>query len=153
MHYTRRPEMARAIRISSLFLILNRFAVLALLAGVGYAWHERSEQSYWVTLTAGLVCIFTWIVCAFWSARCRCQLCMAPLLSRAKCNEHYNAKKLFGSYRTRLAAAALIIGRFRCYFCGEEFSLEQPPEKPDQRPVKDRHVTTIRQSGSLPKKH
>ena len=152
MHYTRRPGMARAIRISSLFLILNRFAVLALLAGIGYAWYERSEQSYWITLTTGLVCIFTWIVCAFWSARCPCQLCMAPLLSRAKCNEHHNAKKSFGSYRTRLALAALVISRFRCYFCGEEFTLEQPPPKPDQGPVKDRYVTTIRRSGSLPKK-
>ena len=153
MHHTRRPGMAFAIRISSLFLILNRLAVLSLLGAVGYAWYERSEESTWIIVITVSVSILTWGICAFWSSRCRCQLCMAPLLSRAKCNEHHSAKKLFGSYRTHLAAAVLIISRFRCYFCGEEFSLEQPPEKPDSGPVKDRHITTIRRGGSLPKKH
>ena len=152
MHHIKRPGMARAIKISSLFLILNRFAVLALLGAIPYAWLERTEQSYWNILIIFLASISIWIICAFWSARCRCQLCMAPLLSRAKCNEHHSAKKLFGSYRTRLAAAALIIGRFRCYFCGEDFTLEPPPEKPDLGPIKDRHITTIRRGGSLPKK-
>ncbi|MDA7881105.1 hypothetical protein N9A94_02245 [Akkermansiaceae bacterium] len=153
MHNTRRPGMAFAIRISSIFLIINRLAILSLIGSIGFAWYEHSTPAYWSVLISFLVSLFSWIFFAFWSARCRCQLCMAPLLSRAKCNEHSLAKKLFGSYRLRLAVAALVISRFRCYFCGEEFTLEPPPDKPDIGPVKDRHITTIRRSGSLPKKH
>lgn len=152
MHYTRRPGMAFAIRISSLFLVLNRLAVLAWIGTIAFAWYELSEESYWYLLITSLVSMFTWVFHAFWAARCRCQLCMAPIFSKAKCNEHHSAKKLFGSYRTRLAVAVLFVSRFRCYFCGEEFTLDLPPAKPDTGPVKDRHVTTIRRSGPLPPK-
>ena len=145
--------MAFAIRISSLFLILNRFAVLAFIGSSAFAWYELSDESYWYLVITSVMSVFTWVIYAFWASRCRCQLCMAPIFSKAKCNEHHSAQKLFGSYRTRLAAAALFIRRFRCYFCGEEFTLDLPPTKPDSGPVKDRHVTTIRRSGSLPKKH
>jgi len=152
MHFTRRPGMVRAIRISSLFLLLNRLAILSLIGAVGFTWYDPTEQAYWSILITTLIAILTWIIFAFWSVRCRCQLCMAPLLSRAKCNEHHSAKRLLGSYRNRFAVSALIVSRFRCYFCGEDFSLAPPPEKPDPGPVKDRHITTVRRGGSLPRK-
>ena len=153
MHHTRRPGMALAIRISSFFVIFSRLAFFSFLISLAYSWYERSELSYWIILATFLTSLFTCILFAFWSSRCLCQLCLAKLLSRAKCNENHNAKKLFGSYRARLALSALTLGRFRCYFCGEEFSLDLPPEKPNTGPVKNRPVTTIRRSGSLPRKH
>lgn len=152
MHHTRRPGMAVAIRISSLFFLLNRLALLLFFISVGYAWYERSDLSYWILLGTFLASLLTWIIFALWSSRCLCQLCLAKILSRAKCSENHNAKKLFGSYRLRLALSALTLGRFRCYFCGEEFTLELPPPKEDLGPTKNRNVTTIRRSGSLPKK-
>lgn len=48
-----------------------------------------------------------------------CPLCRnQPLISKG-CQKHRKARRLFGSYRYRVAGAVLLTGSFRCPYCGE----------------------------------
>lgn len=49
----------------------------------------------------------------------RCPLCLTKPLIRTGCQKHWRAKRLFGSYRLRVALGAACLRHFRCPYCGE----------------------------------
>lgn len=58
------------------------------------------------------------------SLRAKCPLCMVPSLSHCGCSKNRNARKLFGSYRLRVATTILFRNYFRCPYCGEPSVME-----------------------------
>ncbi|MEM1082854.1 MAG: hypothetical protein AAGI48_01935 [Verrucomicrobiota bacterium] len=49
----------------------------------------------------------------------RCPLCHGPVLGRRSCVHSQKARKMFGSYRLGVASRVLLVGHFRCPYCGE----------------------------------
>jgi hypothetical protein len=58
------------------------------------------------------------------SQRTKCPLCMVPILGNPSCVKHRRARKLFGSYRFRVALSALFAGYVACPYCQEMTSME-----------------------------
>jgi len=56
-----------------------------------------------------------WLV----AGRVRCPLCIGHPLSHRACATHRETRRLFGSYRLRVAMAVIFKGRFRCPYCAE----------------------------------
>ncbi|MGB0991076.1 MAG: hypothetical protein ACPG32_01240 [Akkermansiaceae bacterium] len=50
-----------------------------------------------------------------------CPMCRSQLMSAQRCARHRQAKKLFGSYRLRLAVQVVLTNAFTCQFCGGRY--------------------------------
>jgi hypothetical protein len=73
-----------------------------------------------VILGAGfLLFIGQWIT----ASRARCPLCTIPPLLRKGCQKNRQSKRVFGSYRMRVAMTVLLRGSFQCPYCGESTKL------------------------------
>ena len=64
------------------------------------------------------------IIVGILSQRTKCPLCMVPTMGNPSCVKHRRARKLFGSYRFRVALSALFAGYFACPYCQEMTSME-----------------------------
>lgn len=53
------------------------------------------------------------------SSSARCSLCAGAVLLSTRAQRNRNAKKLFGSYRFRVARDIALTGTYRCPYCGE----------------------------------
>lgn len=91
-------------------------------AGVGMmGWGIHTDERKWFLYGAialgGVVpaLIFQW---AF-AARAFCPLCMVPSMASKSCQKNRKARKLLGSYRTRVALSMMFRGHFVCPYCGE----------------------------------
>ena len=62
-----------------------------------------------------LVGVVQWVL----SVQARCPLCLTPPIAHRRCSRHRSAKRLFGSYRFRVACAVIFQKHFRCPYCGE----------------------------------
>ncbi|MEO7098881.1 MAG: hypothetical protein ABI162_05935 [Luteolibacter sp.] len=77
----------------------------------------------------GMVTVVSIILQWLLSARTRCPLCLTPVLADKDCSKHRNARKLFGSYRLRVALGILFRGTFKCPYCHEPTSVEARPKR------------------------
>ncbi len=74
----------------------------------------------WLGGTALVLIVIQWIT----ATRTRCPLCMTPVLAKKGCSKHRHSRKLFGSYRLRVATSVLTKGRFTCPYCNEPSAME-----------------------------
>ncbi|MCF7732188.1 MAG: hypothetical protein K9N23_10895 [Akkermansiaceae bacterium] len=67
-----------------------------------------------------LMFIIQWLV----ATKCRCPLCVGLPLCNTGAMRNRNARRLFGSYRLRVAQSIVMQGHFRCPYCGESTAME-----------------------------
>ena len=79
---------------------------------------SRSELTHLALALLGAAVMFT-IVQWLGAARLRCPLCLGVPLAHNSCIKHRHARRLFGSYRMRVAASIMLEDSFRCPYCGE----------------------------------
>lgn len=60
----------------------------------------------------------------FLASSARCPLCMTPVMANLRCATHKRAKRLFGSYRNRVAYGILFKGWFTCPYCHEQTAMQ-----------------------------
>ena len=133
MHKLRHHSLAKKLHLNSLLLIAGVGFLISLL-GLLIATVITQNMSLAIGAGVALVGIMFLALLNFMiGARCRCQLCQSPMMAPRKCSRHRKAKRLFRSYRLKLATSFLFSESFTCPFCGESFSShvverEQPGE-------------------------
>lgn len=77
-------------------------------------------------LAIGLIGLVVPVTLVQWltATRARCPLCIGHPLAHRACATHHGTRRLFGSYRLRVAVAVLFRGSFRCPYCGEPTVIE-----------------------------
>jgi hypothetical protein len=116
--------------------IITRFWIVSILicvkfimipTSIGILFYSLLENNKELTLLGVafgaatlLIGIIQWIL----AARTRCPLCLTPVLARKACSKNRNARKLWGSYRFRVAMGVLFKGFFRCPYCNEPTAME-----------------------------
>ena len=105
-----------AVLISGLITHIELMHAHHLSHGLDEPEHERR---LWVGL--GLIALVPVILLfqRILSEQAKCPLCMTPPLVHRDCQRSRNARRLFGSYRLRIACAVLLRGKFTCQYCGE----------------------------------
>lgn len=78
-------------------------------------------ESLILLLAFCVILITQWIV----AHDTRCPLCHVPVMLSKKCAKNSKARRLFFSYRLRVATQVGFLGRFRCPYCGEVSLLEK----------------------------
>lgn len=101
--------------------------VAAALLGYGLVLRDREALISGASLAGAAVLsgILQWLA----ANRANCPLCLTSVLASRGCTKHRHARRLFGSYRLRVALSAFFRGYFRCPYCNEPTALE----------VRDRH--------------
>lgn len=129
MHHPRHSRTIRAFRIAALLLILKRLCLpLAIGLMVAALWRHDQQLAWDGVAALGLTVLFA-ILLRFFASRCKCPLCMAPLMTKSGCSKHRRATNLLGSYRLPLVVSILTRGRFRCPYCHEPTVLRLREEK------------------------
>lgn len=72
-----------------------------------------------IVVTA-IVALLQWMT----SSKATCPLCHAKALASNRYSKHRTAKKLFGSYRLRVACSVILKKYFRCPSCGEPTAIQ-----------------------------
>lgn len=119
MHHPRHPRTIRAFRIAALLLIAKRLSVPVALGLMGAALWKHDIQLAWNGVAALGFTVLCAVLLRVFAARCKCPLCMTPLMSRPGCVKHRRATSLLGSYRLPVVISILTRGRFRCPYCHE----------------------------------
>ena len=124
MHRFRSQSIIMRYRIASMLFILN--CILAILVP-GFLLYSIVVGDRFLTIItastggfAALIAVVQWVI----STKTRCPLCMTPVLAAKRCSKHRFAKKLFGSYRLRVAGNVLLSGSFVCPFCNEPSAMK-----------------------------
>jgi hypothetical protein len=119
MHRLQSTSSVFRFRCCSLLLWLAAlsFSAGAAVMVLGF-YHSNDAQ----VLTGGeimggglLAYLIEWLL----SARARCPLCMISPLHPKGCQKNRRVKRLFGSYRLRVATNVLFRDFFQCPYCGE----------------------------------
>lgn len=119
MHHPRHARTIRAFRIAALLLIFKRLCLPLAIGLMAAALWKHDIRLAWDGVAAlGLTVLFA-ILQRFLATRCKCPLCMTPLMSRPGCAKHRRATTLLGSYRLPVVISILTRGRFRCPYCHE----------------------------------
>lgn len=84
---------------------------------------ENVELIYSALGVIGLT-VLLFIIQRLVSAKCRCPLCVGLPLCHTGAMRNRNARRLFGSYRLRVAQSIFLKGYFRCPYCGETTAME-----------------------------
>jgi hypothetical protein len=100
------------------------FIVRSLLPLVGLPlllWAVFTHERIWLAVALGVLAAFPMVALVQWIAasKVRCPLCMVPPMVSRGCSKNRRARRLLGSYRLRVAVSALVLGNFRCQYCGE----------------------------------
>ena len=106
-------------RCSSLLLWI---AVLALPSGFTVMGMGVFHSMDSMVLTGAEICVAAMLLYVagwFVGARARCPLCLIPPLHQKKCQKDRRVKRLFSSYRLKVATDVLFKDYFRCPYCGE----------------------------------
>lgn len=127
MHTIKHPRLAHALRAASLLYILAWLSLTVFLGLLIKALRVPAKDMLIPVVIATGVTLVLWL--SFWivAARCRCQLCQANPMRSLRCSRNREAKRFLWSYRLRVALSVTFLGRFRCPYCGESFSLKPIP--------------------------
>ena len=108
-----RFRFAALLLLTKVLLFVGSAAVLAHALWVG----DRQLTH----LGVGLLCLVLPVAIAQWlvAGRARCPLCVGHPLAHSGCIPYRGTRRLFGSYRLRIALSILMKNRFRCPYCGE----------------------------------
>jgi hypothetical protein len=124
MHRLPSRSAIRRLRFSAL-LLLAKCALAPIAAGsLAYAMVINDNWLILMSLGGILLTVLIAVLQCMMAARTHCPLCMTPVLASKRCAKHRNARTLFGSYRLRVALAALLTKSFRCPFCNEPTALK-----------------------------
>ena len=152
MHYIKQPSLAGAIWRSSFVYFITHLSCFAVAGFAVYGIVERTLES---TIAFGIavgISLSLWILNWFMADRCNCQLCQANLMRRLGCGTHPAAKRLFWSFRFRIACSVLATRTFRCPYCGEGFNLRIPNFPEQEQMAPPRRSVSLRRSGKIPPK-
>lgn len=113
-----RFRLAAALLLLKWLLIPGSFAFLGYTLLLGHP--ELVHTALGVLAFTVVLAIIQWLL----ASKCRCPLCIGLPLSRNGTVKHRNARRLFGSYRLRVAISVFLKGYFRCPYCGEPTAME-----------------------------
>lgn len=119
MHRLRTYSSVIRFRLAALFWLA---ASVLMLSGLGLmGWGIYTGERQWIQYGAIALAVVVPVVILQWAsaARAFCPLCMVPSLARKSCQKNRKARKLLGSYRTRVALSVTFRGHFVCPYCGE----------------------------------
>ncbi|MFT4176118.1 MAG: hypothetical protein QM627_05630 [Luteolibacter sp.] len=111
-------------RLSALLVLMIALGIPSAIGVLVYSLVIENREISWIAIGmfGGLA------ICAAWqwllANHAKCPLCHVPSISHKRCSRHRNAKRLFGSFRFRVAASILLQNSFRCPYCGERSALE-----------------------------
>lgn len=134
MHRPRSISAARRLRLASLLVIatpLLVFTAWSLLMVSFFANNRQLMISGSSLMVIGLVLI---IVQWFVASHAGCPLCRTPVLASMGCVKHRRARRLLGSYKTRVATAIVFTDQFRCPYCNELTAMEVKERLSGSRP-------------------
>ncbi|NNM27929.1 MAG: hypothetical protein HKO57_00280 [Akkermansiaceae bacterium] len=129
------------MKLSALAFILLVVNIGILVPLVAYAVLEQDRQLLMIALGQIILGIALLIAYRVAGASARCSLCACPVMLSQSCSRNRNAKRLLGSYRTRVATAIVLTGKFTCPYCGEATLCvpRQRPGQPQPQPQPHRH--------------
>jgi hypothetical protein len=119
MHQYRSKSPIIWIRLSAFFFCLLILLGVGLVLFTFYAvLHISNDMMIQLLYAIGsfVTCWFVYVYCAL---MCKCPLCRSGPMMSKRCAKHNQARKLFSSYRLRVAATVLLRNRYRCPYCGE----------------------------------
>jgi hypothetical protein len=124
MHRFRSKSIINRFRLVALLVCL-KFLLLPTAIALAVTSIARSDMemvilALWLGGAAIVLVIIQWIT----AARTRCPLCMTPVLAKKACSKHRHSRRLFGSYRLRVATSVLTRGRFTCPYCNEPSAMQ-----------------------------
>lgn len=124
MHRFRSKSIIIRFQTVSLLILLKVLLVPSSLGILLYGIITNERKYIFLGgIVAGVTVILSvtqWIL----AARTRCPLCLTPVLAVKDCSKNRNAKKLFGSYRLRVAISVVLNGSFRCPYCNEPSAMK-----------------------------
>ena len=124
MHRLPTRASLRNLRLGTVFLLLLGLAILVFIGMGVAAIITRNPTVVRVFLWVGVALPVIGILYLFFGSKVKCPLCMNPPLRPRHCQKHRNAKRLFGSYRLRVAFSVFFNDNFVCPHCGEPTMLE-----------------------------
>jgi len=134
MHRLSSKSAIFRFRVAALLLWINSLIFLASIAALVNAIIERSHRHVLLAIilmgSLLILALVQWLV----ALQTKCPLCITPVLAAKNCAKNKKARKIFGSYRLRVAASLLLRNYFRCPYCSE----------PTELVVRDRHSRSRR---------
>lgn len=124
MHRLHSRTALNSFRLGTLLMLLfSASLIAAMVLGILGLINGSPELLRWflITIAATPVLGISYLITGH---RARCPLCMNPPIVPRRCQKHRNSRRLFGSYRLRVAAAIMFSGTFVCPYCGERTALE-----------------------------
>jgi hypothetical protein len=119
MHRFPSTSSVSRFRFAALLFLLR--SLLPLVGLPLLIWSLVAHDRTWLVVALGVLALFPVVAFIQWAvaAKVRCPLCMVPPMVSRGCSKNRRARRLLGSYRLRVAASALVLGHFRCHYCGE----------------------------------
>jgi len=124
MHRFSHSAPISRFRLSSFLLWVLMFLIPAAVAVFIYSVFAHVRLYSYIAIGMIFLAVFLRVIQWFLASRAKCPLCMVPSLSNRGCAKNRNARKLFGSYRLRVAGTILLRNYFRCPYCGEPTVME-----------------------------
>lgn len=133
MHRLPSTSSILRFRVAALLLWLNVLLTLATVVAFVHAFRERHWDE--VVIALGVMGLSLLSVCIQWlfAMKTKCPLCMTPVLAAKNCSKNKKARRLFGSYRLRVATSILFRNCFRCPYCSEPTQLTVRPRNSSRR--------------------
>ena len=119
MHHLPTQHAVIRFRLAALLLLIKWLLFTGSAAVLAYsAWLGSRPLAQ---VAVGMVGLVVPVMFAQWlsATRARCPLCIGHPLAHRACATHRDTRRLFGSYRARVAMTVIFRGRFRCPYCGE----------------------------------
>jgi hypothetical protein len=130
MHRLPRQYSVIRFRIAALLLLVKWVVIVGSSGSLAYAlFMANRDLTHLAIILLGLVvpiALLQWLV----ANRARCPLCIGLPLAHMACATHRGTRRIFGSYRLRVAISVIFQGWFRCPYCGESVAIEvrsRPP--------------------------
>lgn len=119
MHRPRSHHMARSMKLGAWLLYLFFLSSLAFTIVLIYVLVQDKRELLPYTF-AILACDLAFLISfRLTTSSTRCPLCMAQIYRSRSCQRNQRARKVFGSYRLRVAGSIILTNAFICPYCGE----------------------------------
>jgi hypothetical protein len=136
MHQLRSKFTINRFRLIAVLLILKLLLIPSTVGLLLYAYYHENHEIIRIALGMGFLAILLHLLVWSLAFNTRCPLCMTHVMANLKCSTHRRARKLFGSYRNRVAYEILFKGCFTCPYCHEQTSMTV---RSGNRPQKSAH--------------
>ena len=134
MHRPRSARTARSIKLGAWLLYLFCLSAVATIAVITCALVLNDRQLFVLALALLAWDLVLLVTCRLVASGARCPLCMGPIFLSRRCQRNQHARKIFGSYRLRVAGNIILTNTFKCPYCGESTRCT-PKKRPSYRPA------------------